>query len=200
MKLLFNPASPFARKVRVVAAEKGLLPQLELSAVNPWTEPQAVTPHNPLGKIPVLVLDSGETLFDSRVICEYLDAAAPPASLLPPAGQERRSVLRRQALADGILDAAVLIVAEQRRPPSQRSEEMLTRYKNVIGRGLTQCEREVGELDGAFNLGAIAVACAVGYVEFRLGPFGVAVEHPKLLEWWAAVRVRSSLRSTKPSL
>jgi glutathione S-transferase len=200
MKLLFNPASPFARKVRVVAAEKGLLPQLELSAVNPWTEPQAVTPHNPLGKIPVLILDSGETVFDSPVICEYLDAAAPPASLIPQAGAQRRSVLRRQALADGILDAAVLIVAEHRRPEAQRSSEMLARYRSVIGRGLTQCEQEIEELQGRFDLGTIAVACAVGYVEFRLEPFGVTMQHPKLLEWWAGVRVRPSLRSTEPSV
>lgn len=200
MKLLFNPASPFARKVRVAAAEKGLLAQLELSPVNPWTQPQLVTPHNPLGKIPALILDGGEALFDSAVICEYLDAAAPPASLCPPAGKARRSVLRRQALADGILDAAVLIVTEHRRPQAQRCDEMLARYRGVIDRGLSQCEREIGELEGPFDIGTISVACAVGYVEFRLAPFGVAVEYPRLLEWWSAVRVRPSLRSTEPSL
>jgi glutathione S-transferase len=200
MKLLYVPASPFARKARVVALEKGVASRIELRLANPWPEPVAITPYSPLGKIPVLVLDDGACLFDSPVICEYLDSLAKSPCLIPESGPARWRVLRRQALADGLLEAAVNIVMEHRRPESERSSAMLARFHAAVRRCLAQCRDELEDPAACFDLGQIALACALGYVEFRLGPFGVALEDATLTNWWSEVKDRPSLRDTEPVL
>lgn len=201
MKLLFSPPSPFVRKVQIVAMEKGIGADLEPVFAHPWPEPTAVTPFNPLGKVPVLLLDDGSALYDSRVICEYLDSLSPRPALIPRSGPERWRVLRRQALADGVLDAAVNIVLELRRPEEARSALMLQRFQNAVRRSVSGLAQEIEDPASGFDLGQIAIACAVGYLEFRLADFdlGLGAEH-SLREWWKIVRERPALKATQPTL
>src|SRR5438445_3928131 len=134
MKLLASTASPYARKVRIVLAEKKIECELQPVDVSPVDNP--VNAHNPLGKIPTLVLDDGTTLFDSRVIVEFLDNASPLSRLLPSGNRERIEVRRWEALADGVVDAAVLVRMEQRRKPAQRSPEWSERQMSKVRAGL----------------------------------------------------------------
>jgi glutathione S-transferase len=147
-----------------------------------------------------LVLDDGTPLFDSPVICEYLDSLSKLPCLIPESGPARWRVLRRQALADGLLDAAVNIVMEHRRPEAERSSVMLARFQAAVRRCLAQCRDELEDPATCFDLGQIALACALGYVEFRLAPFGVTMEDAILTNWWSRVQNRPSLRSTEPVL
>lgn len=201
MKLLFSPPSPFVRKVRIAAIEKHLEQQIELVPANPWPEPTAVIPFNPLGKVPALLLDDGSALYDSPVICEYLDSLGKGPALIPGSGAERWRVLRRQALADGMLDAAVNMVLELRRPEAQRSAVMFQRFQGAIRRCVQQLSAQIEDPSECFDLGQIAIACAVGYVEFRLPEvdFGLAAQRP-LADWWSTVRERPSLVNTRPAL
>jgi glutathione S-transferase len=123
MQLYYSATSPYVRKVRVVAIEKGLDGDIELIEAMPWPDPSLIATQNPLGKVPALVLDDGTALYDSPVICEYLDTLGEGNRLLPPVGPARWRSLRIQALADGIMDAAVSIVLERRRSAELRSSE-----------------------------------------------------------------------------
>jgi len=201
MKLLFSPPSPFVRKVRIVAIEKQIADQIEIVQAHPWPEPTAITPFNPLGKVPTLLLDDGSPLYDSPVICEYLDSMGEGPALLPTSLHERLRVLRRQALADGMLDAAVNIVLELRRPQQLRSEAMLERFQSAVRRCVRQFSVEIEDPGRCFDLGQIAIACAVGYVEFRLPDidFGLSAQL-SLNDWWSIVRKRPSLAATEPTL
>ncbi len=198
MKLYYSTTSPYARKVRVVAIEKGLGARLELDLASPWPDPAAIVPFNPLGKIPVLVGDDGLVLYDSPVICEYLDANGGGPKLVPAAGRERWEVLRRQALADGMLDAAVAIVLEGRRPPGERSTDAPRRAAEAIRRAVAAIGTDVPPPAAPFDLGAIAIAVALGYLDFRLPELGAGAAHPALRDWWHTVRERPSLAATRP--
>ena len=134
MKLLASLTSPYARKVRIVLAEKKI--EYELVEVSPWTRRDAVADFNPLGKIPVLVLDDGSTLFDSRVIVEYLDAVSPVSRLIPEPSRQRIAVKRWEALADGICDAAMLIAQERKRAARQQSKDSIARQARKIARAV----------------------------------------------------------------
>jgi len=199
MKLLFSPASPYVRKVRVVAIEKGLAGRIELVTANPWPDPAGITDLNPLGKVPVLVLDDGTPLYDSPVICEYLDSLAAANPLIPRAGSDRWAVLRRQALADGILDAAVAIVLERRRPEAERSAMSQQRAAGAIRRSVAALAGEIRAPDGLLDLGQIAIAVALGYLEFRLADFDAVAAQRAIGDWWAAVKLRPSLAATQPA-
>src|ERR1700687_628275 len=127
MKLLASHTSPYARKVRIAIAEKKI--ECELIEVSPWTAGTSVPKYNPLGKVPVLILDDGTALYDSRVIVEYLDTVSPVSRLIPEPSRQRIAVKRSEALADGICDAAVAIVLESRRPLRQQSKDWLARQR-----------------------------------------------------------------------
>jgi glutathione S-transferase len=198
MKLYYSPTSPYVRKVRVVAIEKGLADRIELVTANPWPDPAAVAAVNPLGKVPALVTDDGLALYDSPVICEYLDSLVPAAPLIPRSGAARWQVLRCQALCDGILDAAVEIVLDGRRPEAERSPASQQRWANAIRRGLVALGPELRPAATPFDLGQIAIAVALGYLEFRLGDHELGAQQPALRDWWAAVRERSSVAATRP--
>ena len=143
MKLIATPASPFCRKVRIVLAEKRI--DFEFIVDSPSNPASRVAQFNPLGKIPVLVLDDGGTLFDSRVIADYLDAASPVSRLIPEDPRERLRVKRWEALADGCLDAAVEIVVYTRRPVAQQSREWLARQRGKIERALDEMSAVLGK-------------------------------------------------------
>src|SRR5450755_3031320 len=142
MKLYTAVTSPYARKVRVVLTEKKI--ECEYVDDNPWVAETAVPQFNPLGKIPVLVLDDGTALYDSRVIVEYLDTVSPVSRLIPEPSRQRIAVKRWEALADGICDAAVAIVRETKRPSRQQDAASLTRQRQKIDRGLAELSNELG--------------------------------------------------------
>lgn len=201
MKLYFNPASPFVRKVSVTAHELGLSDRLQpigitLSPVSPHDGLRA---SNPLGKIPALALDDGTTLYDSRVICEYLDTLAGGNRIFPAVGAARWTALRRQALADGIMDAAVLTRYEDAvRPKELRWQGWADGQLLKIRTALDALEHE--NLAGAFDIGAISIACALGYLDLRFASEGWRTTRPRLAAWAAAVGERPSLAHTVPAL
>lgn len=198
MKLYYSPTSPYVRKVRVVAIEKGLADRIELVAASPWPDPAAVAVVNPLGKVPALVTDDGVALYDSPVICEYLDVLVPAAPLIPRSGAGRWQVLRCQALCDGILDAAVAIVLERRRPEAERSATTQNRAADAIRRSVAALATELRPASAGFDLGQISIAVALGYLEFRLGDLDLGVGGPAIRDWWTATRDRPSLVATRP--
>ncbi len=196
MKLLFSPTSPYTRKVRITVIEKGLADRVEIAPVDVLGKPDIVRASNPLAKIPALVLEDGTALFDSRVICEYLDSLAPQPVLLPK-NASRWGVLRRQALGDGIMDAAFNLVMERRRPEALRSEEWTTRWTAAMSNAIAALEAELPQ-DPPFDLGWIAAIAAVDYVEFRLGDLGMLAATPKLAAWRAAMADRPSVAASAP--
>lgn len=196
MKLLYSPTSPYARKVRITAIEKGLADRIEIVGVDVLGKPDTVRGDNPLVKIPTLVLDDGASLFDSPVICEYLDTLAPSPRLVPD-GAARFDVLKRQALADGVMDAAFNLVMERRRPATERSAEWTARWTGAIAGGLVALDGLVSD-DAPFDLGWIAALSAGDYVEFRLADLGMADRTPRLAAWRARLAARPSVAASAP--
>jgi len=197
MQLYFNPASPFVRKVRVTAHELGLSEKIELTSLTltPVSPHDGVRSRNPLGKIPTLVTDDGAVLFDSPVICEYLDALAGGNRVFPPIGAARWTALRRQALADGIMDAAVLTRYEDAvRPKELRWQNWIDGQFLKIRTALDSLERE--NLEGSFDIGTISVACALSYLDLRFASESWRTSRPRLGAWAAAVSKRPSLAAT----
>lgn len=169
MKLIASLTSPYARKVRIALAEKKI--EYELVEAAPWAEDTNVPAFNPLGKIPVLVLDDGTSLFDSRVIVEYLDTVSPVSRLIPEPNRQRIAVKCWEALADGICDAAAAIVIEGRRPLKQRSKSWVERQRGKVERGVKQLSAELGDKPWcsgeSYTLADIAAGCALGYLDLR---------------------------------
>ena len=200
MQLIYAAASPFARKVRVLAAETGLLDQIELldTAVLPTTLNERVNALNPLGKIPVLLTDDDETLYDSRVICEYLDTLHPGAKLLP-SGASRWQVLRLAALADGLMDAALLARYERGvRPAELQWAAWLDGQLGKVQRSLAELERQVERLQGPLDLGQIGVACALGYLDFRFADLDWRAAYPGLAAFQQTFAQRASMLASAP--
>ncbi len=201
MKLVGSYSSPYVRKVRVVLAEKGI--DCELLPENVWAAETRIQQSNPLGKVPCLILDEGSPLYDSRVICEYLDHLPPADSLIPAEFSQRIQVRRWEALSDGILDAAVLIRLEHtQRQPAQRSEQWLERQRGKVMAGLGVMERDLDERDwcaaGRFTLADIALGCALGWFGFRLPELEWHADHPKLVRHYQQLSQRPSFASTMP--
>ena len=201
MRLLSSPTSPYARKVRMTLIEKGLADQVTVDAAVPLgtaDEAAAVRRVNPLAKIPALVLDTGEALYDSPVICEYLDSLGTGPTLLPAAGPARWTALRRQALGDGVADAAFNIVMEHRRPEAQRSTEWLDRWARAVHGAADALEQELAHGALGFDLGAIALSAAFGYQDFRLPQIDWRAGRPRLTEAFAELAARPSFVATAP--
>lgn len=196
MKLYHSPASPYARKVRAVAKECGITPELVP------TDPRGDAVYgkiNPLQRIPALVLDDGEVLFDSPVIAEYLDATdhAGP-KLFPAGGPARFRALKLQAMADGICDAAVPCRHETLRPKALQSEAQIALYKRSMRQALDALENMSVALEGV-TIGTIAVACALGYLDFRFPDEAWREGRPKLAAWFETFAKRPSLSETAPT-
>jgi glutathione S-transferase len=199
VQLYHAAASPFARKVRVLVREKGLLDRVEEITVNPLADPAELHFVNPLGKVPALVLSDGLALFDSPVICEYLDTISGSPRFLPKEGERRWAVLRTQALADGIMDSGVAMIYESRRPESQRSPDWQQRRQESILRSIRQLDDDPALLAGPVNLGSIAVACALGYLDFRLPELDWRQQHPHVANAYASLCELPGMRATLPS-
>jgi len=200
MQLYFNPASPYVRKVRVTAHELGLSDEIDLISVSltPVSPHEGVRSCNPVGKIPALVTDDGATLYDSPVICEYLDARAGGNRIFPVVGAARWTALRRQAIADGIMDAAVLTRYEVAvRPKELRWQEWVDGQLLKVRTALDTLERE--NLEGVFDIGTISIACALGYLDLRFASEDWRKSRPRLAAWAAAIAERPSLAATAPA-
>lgn len=201
MKLIGALASPFVRKVRIVMAEKKIDYQLVLEDV--WSEMTTIRDYNPLGKIPCLVMEDGEAVFDSRVICEYLDTLTPVGKLIPPSGRERAEVRCWEALADGVAEAGILVRLEERlRDPEQRSEKWVARQKLKIVDGVAAIASGLGEkpwcASNHLTLADIAVACALGWLSFRLPEIDWRESHPNLAKHYDKLMQRQSFLDTVP--
>lgn len=200
MKLIMTPTSPFARKVRIVMAEKRI--EYEPVVDIPWDAGTHVPDYNPLGKVPVLVLDDGHTLFDSRVIVEYLDTVSPVSQLIPKDSRQRLAVKRWEALADGISEAAGIIFLEKKRSESQQSQKWILRQEQKVFRGLEAMTEELGEKNWCtgefFNLSDIAVGCALGYLDLRFPEIKWREAHPVLARLADKLSQRSSFKDTLP--
>lgn len=201
MKLLGSVPSPYTRKVRIVLAEKKIDCDFEVVDVLPPENP--VNALNPLGKVPTLVLDDGTALFDSRVIVEFLDGASPLARLIPDDNRERVAVRRWEALADGTLDAGLLIRYESLRPKKEQSKDWTEKQTGKLTRGLALIAAELGDRTWCqgerYSLADIAVGCCLGWVEFRK-PGGVAwrARYPNLERLYVKLMERAAFADTAP--
>lgn len=200
MKLIGSLTSPYVRKIRIVLAEKKI--DCEFLVDSPWAEGNQVSRHNPLGKVPVLLLDDDSSIYDSRVIAEYLDAVAPNNRLIPASGRERISVKRWEALADGVQDAAVAAFLESRRRDGERSETWLARQRGKVDAGLKAMADELGDQawchGSGISLADVAVGCALAYVSFRLSEIAWAVQYPNLGAFLTKLMQRPSFAETVP--
>jgi glutathione S-transferase len=202
MKLWHSPPSPFARKVRACAIELGLAGRIDMieTRVAPNKPNLELARENPLIKVPALATDDGTVLYDSRVICEYLDALAGGGRLFPAAGAARWDALRRQALGDGIIDAGVLRRYELAlRPEALRWDEWLAGQLAKVDHALDAAEREAGGWGEAFDIGHVTLACALGWLDFRFPASGWRDARPRLAAWFGRVSARPSLVQTVPS-
>jgi glutathione S-transferase len=202
LRLLASLASPYVRKVRIVMAEKRIECQLDLEDV--WSPDSKIQDSNPLAKVPCLIMEDGGALFDSRVIVEYLDTMTPIAKLIPANGRERAEVRTWEALADGIIDAAILVRLElTQRGPQQQSQKWIDRQSGKVDAGLRAMSRGLGEkhwCNGhAYTLADIAVGCALGYLDFRFPHIDWRTRHPNLARHYEKVSARQSFVDTAPA-
>ncbi len=168
MKLYYSNTSPYSRKVRMVMLIKTLEQQVETVLINPFEDQEQLKKLNPLGKIPVLVLDNNEVLFDSPIICHYLDSLCDKQRLIPEQGWQKWQILRWEALADGLTDAAYNLVMEKRRPAAEQSSSSIAQWTKEIQQTLHEIEIRLSELNTEITLAHIAVGTALGYLDFRL--------------------------------
>lgn len=207
MKLYYSTTSPYSRKVRLVLLEKGLNTQCEEIIVNPFNAGDASKENaelieaNPLGRIPTLVLDNGEVFFDSPLICQYLDSLSSD-TLIPNNIEQRLKVLKWEALADGLTDAAFNIVMETRRTPEEQSSMWISSWSKEALRSLKHIENNLEQLGEELTLAHLSLASAVAYLEFRLPNL---LQHPDKLEkpicpnlliWYAAFKMKPSMQAT----
>lgn len=200
MKLLYSLTSPYARKIRVVAAEKRI--ELEMVQVVLADPDCPVNHYNPLGKIPVLVLDDGESLYDSPVIAEFLDNRTPVARLIPQDHTLKIRVRRWEALADGVCDAAVAAIMEGRRAEAARDGAAIDKQLGKVERGLAALNAELGEgkwcVDDTFSLADIALGCSLGYLQLRYHHLDWQTRFPNLARHYTAMMQRPSFSETMP--
>jgi glutathione S-transferase len=199
MKLYYSKTSPFARKVRVVVAEKAI-DGIEWLEVFPWDRPAELVALNPLSQVPTLLTEQGLALYDSLVICEYLDEQGGGPRLLPAAGGERWQVLRRHALAHGLTEFVLHITVEDlRRDPACRSPAAIAGWCASIARAADALEREIGDWGEPLTLAHIALGIGLGYCDFRAGQYiDWRAGRPALGDWYARFAQRPSMQATQP--
>jgi glutathione S-transferase len=203
MKLLASLASPYTRKVRVFLAEKKIECDLELVDVAPIEN--AVNAHNPLGKIPTLVLDDGTPLYDSRVIVEFLDSASPISRLIPEEKRERVAVRRWEALADGVLDAGILVRLEAQRDKKERSKAFADKQTARMHRAMEQLAKDLGDRNfchgDRYSLADIALGCCTGWLDFRKpGDVDWCGQYAPLAQHYKKLMERPAFAETVPQV
>lgn len=200
MKLFYSPTSPYVRKVVAAAIELGLDDKLQHIPFSPHpTRYNAeLTAGNPLGKVPALLLESGEAIYPSSLICEYLDGLDGQKRLFPAQGLARRQALLEQALGDGLLDAALLARYELGRPVALQWSEWIQGQIRKIEDALDELERRVDTLEGRVDIGTLTLACALGYLDLRYAELAWRVRCPKAAAWYAGFSQRESMLRTEP--
>ena len=200
MKLIASLTSPYARKIRVVLMEKRI--EVDLVEENVWAADTKVSLHNPLTKVPVLVLDDSTSLYDSRVIAEFLDGITPVSRLIPEGGRDRAMVKRLEALGDGITDAGVAIFLERKRDTVLQGRDWITRQMGKVDSGIAAVARELGDRKFCqgenMTLGDISVACGLLWLEFRMPEIKWRETYPNLKSWIERLEARASFMETKP--
>jgi glutathione S-transferase len=201
MKLIGSLTSPYVRKVRIVFLEKKVDVDLEIE--NVWGPDTKIALNNPLGKVPCLLMEDGEAIYDSRVIAEYADTLSPVGKLIPTGSRERATVKTWEALADGIEDASILVRLEATlRTPEQQSSAWTERQMNKIHAGLAQMSKQLGENawchGNQMTLADIAVGCALGYLAFRLPEIQWQAQYPNLNTLYQKLIQRPSFAETAP--
>jgi len=196
VRLHYSATSPYVRKVMACAIGRGIEGRIELAPTNPHVSPPELLADNPLSKVPCLVTDDGLALFDSPVICEYLDSVGEALPMHPPPGPARWRALKFQAVADGILDAAVIRRLEAARPREAAREANIARQKAAMDRALDLLEADPPANHA--DIGAISVACALGYLDFRFADDPWRDGHPRLASWLAAFGAHPGLARTVP--
>ncbi len=204
MKLIGSVTSPYARKVRVVMAEKKL--DFQFVSEDVWAATTKISESNPLGKVPCLVMEGGEALFDSRVIVEYIDTLSPVGKLIPASGRERAEVKTWEALADGVLDASILARLEATWPgrtDQQRSNAWIDRQMGKIDASMKAISQGLGDKAYCagvyFSLADIAVGCVLGYLDFRFPQIPWRTQYPNLVKLDDKLALRASFVDTKPT-
>lgn len=203
IRLLGSLASPYVRKVRIVMAEKRIDYQFDLEDV--WSADSRIVDSNPLAKVPCLIMEDGGAVFDSRVIVEYLDTMTPLAKLIPATGRERAEVRTWEALADGIMDAAILVRLEKtQRPPEQQSAKWIGRQMDKIDAGLAAMSSGLAEKPwcngNGYTLADIAAGCALGYLDFRFGDLNWRAKYANLDRLQEKLQARPSFAETQPTV
>lgn len=200
MKLIIARPSPYARKARIALLEKNC--DCEIIVDNPWLPDSRIGDANPLGKVPALLLDSGEVVHDSSVIIEYLETLGTPPALIPIEPQQRVAHKQIEAIADGVCDAVVLIALEGARPADKRSETWLERQHKKVVEGVSELERALGGkewfTESGFGLAEVASVCALDYIDFRYPEYKWRTQLPGLVDLHARLSARPSISSTMP--
>jgi glutathione S-transferase len=200
MKLRFSPTSPFVRKVTVALHETEQMDNVELVTTDVWNPATDIAADNPVGKVPALVADDGTAYVESAMICEYVDSLHGGRKLFPASGSERWHVLRLQALADGVISAAVDRIIETRRPADKQWDGWHERRADAIARTLDLLEKEAGTLGDEANGGTIAIGCALGYLDFRFDADKWRDGRPKLAAWYEKFATRPAMVATAPKM
>lgn len=198
LTLRFSPTSPFARKVRAAIIERDIADRIAEAPTDPWAPDTDLADVNPLGQVPALVMADGTCLMESTAICDYLDTVGDRPPLIPAGGNERWRALRRQALADGIMEAAALRRLDAMRPAAQQSADWQQRKRRAIMRTCALLDTEADQLSGAPTIGHLAIACALGYLDLRFADDPWRPQCPDLAHWYETFRQRSSLARTAP--
>jgi glutathione S-transferase len=204
MKLLGSLASPYVRKVRIFMAEKKLDYEFVLEDV--WSKDSTIVQSNPLSKVPCLIMEGGEAVFDSRVIVEYLDTLSPVGKLIPANGRERAEIKTWEALADGVCDAAILVRLEKNMPAvrseQQQSAVWIARQMDKVNAGLEAMARGLAEKPfcggNSYSLADVAVGASLGYLDFRFPHISWRDEYPNLTKLMAKLAQRQSFIDTAP--
>jgi glutathione S-transferase len=200
LKLISATPSPYARKVRIALAEKGI--PFELVTEVPWDSTTATPKYNPLEKLPVLILETGESGYESRFILEYLEAKYPDPPLLPPGIDEQLAARQVEVLADGICDACVLLFWERHRPAEQQSQEWINRQQRKVDGGLAALARIAAEREwvvgDSFGLADIATGTVLGYLSVRFAELPWRTRHPNLAALSSRLEQRPSFRGSVP--
>jgi glutathione S-transferase len=201
LKLFYAPTSPYVRKVMVTAHELGVADRIEKlpSAAHPINRDERIAVFNPLAKVPAALTPDGDYLFDSRVICEYLDAQVPGLDLFPADRKARWRALTLQALGDGLLDAALLTRYETvARPEAQRYVPWTDGQMAKVDSALARLEDRIDMLDGKLTIGLVTTGCALGYLDFRFANRPWRQNAPRLAKWYEKFAERPSMRATVP--
>ncbi len=199
MKLIGSPTSPFVRKVRVLLYEKGF-PDVDIEMYLPLEDPAELIEINPLCRVPAMVLSNGVIFYESKLIVEYIESTMQGPKFVPESGAARWFALQAQAHADNLIDIGIRAFLERQRPADKQIKHNIMRDEMTVVRGIAAAAKIVNALDDQVNIGHIAIACALGFIDFRLPHIKWREQTPELSAWYQEMRLRPSMQATVPKL